>query len=211
MQSLLTGYVRGFNREHRRRGHLFQGRYKAIVCDREGYLLELVRYIHLNPVRAGLVKRPFEWKWSGHGEYLKQENRGLIDCGPVMEEFRTVGRYEAFIREGIGEGYRAEWNPGESTPVLGTEEFVRKVVGKRKSEVSHRPVSKEDLLNEVAKESGLALGALKTRGRSAALVKARRRFIQRAILEQGYKASDVAGFLGFDAFTISRVLKLVRD
>ena len=70
LQSLLTGYVRRFNRIHRHKGHLFQGRYKAILCDRDSYLMELVRYIHLNPVRASLVKRPIEWRWSGHGEYL---------------------------------------------------------------------------------------------------------------------------------------------
>ena len=69
MQSLLTGYVRRFNRAHRHKGHLFQGRYKAIVCDRDNYLMELVRYIHLNPLRAKMVKRPGQWQWSGHGEY----------------------------------------------------------------------------------------------------------------------------------------------
>src|SRR3990170_3468527 len=74
MQSLLTGYVRGFNRTHGRKGHLFQGRYKAIVCERDSYLLELVRYIHLNPVRAGLVRRPGEWKWSGYSEPVPTDN-----------------------------------------------------------------------------------------------------------------------------------------
>jgi len=69
---LLTGYVRRFNCTHRHQGHLFQGRYKAILCDRDSYLLELVRYIHLNLVRAGLVKRHGEWLWSGHGEYMGQ-------------------------------------------------------------------------------------------------------------------------------------------
>src|SRR5207237_1594742 len=73
LQSLLTGYVRRFNKTHRRRGHLFEGRYKAIVCDPDSYLLELVRYIHLNPVRAAMVKRPGECRWSGHREYLGKE------------------------------------------------------------------------------------------------------------------------------------------
>src|SRR5438874_10273073 len=56
LQSLLTGYVRRFNKIYRRQGHLFEGRYKAILCERDSYLLELVRYIHLNPVRAKMVK-----------------------------------------------------------------------------------------------------------------------------------------------------------
>ena len=57
MRRLLTGYGIGFNRKHRRFGHLFQNRYKSIICDLDPYLLELVRYIHLNPFRAGVVKR----------------------------------------------------------------------------------------------------------------------------------------------------------
>lgn len=61
MQALLTGYARRFNRVHRRRGYVFQGRYKVILCERARYLLALVRYIHLNPVRAGLVERPRDW------------------------------------------------------------------------------------------------------------------------------------------------------
>jgi putative transposase len=127
LQSLLTGYARRFNKIHRRRGHLFEGRYKAIVCDRDSYLLELVRYIHLNPVRAKIVKRPGEWQWSGHGEYLGKEKRGLIDSGPVMGQRRTAARYEAFIRDGAKVNYRAEWHPGDGAPFLGPERFVKKI------------------------------------------------------------------------------------
>ena len=71
---------------HCHRGHLFQGRYKAIVCDGESYLLELVRYIHLNPLRAKLARRPGAWRWSGHGEYPRKEPRGLIDPGPEKKQ-----------------------------------------------------------------------------------------------------------------------------
>ena len=103
MQSLLTGYVRRFNRKYRRKGHLFQGRYKAIVCDRDSYLLALVRYIHLNPLRARLVRRPADWQWRGHGEYLGTSKNRLIDAGAVMEEFKTPIRYQAFVRAGVKE------------------------------------------------------------------------------------------------------------
>jgi len=66
MLSLLTRYVKLFNQRYRRVGHLFQGRYKAILCQKDAYLLELVRYLHLNPVRAKLVNSPSEWFWSSH-------------------------------------------------------------------------------------------------------------------------------------------------
>ena len=106
-------YTQRFNRRHGRDGPLFRGRYRAILVDADEYLAAVVRYIHLNPVRAAMVKRPSEWQWSGHGEYLGKEKRGLIDSRPVMGEFRIVARYEAFIREGAKVNYRAEWHPGD--------------------------------------------------------------------------------------------------
>ena len=73
MQCLLFRYTRYFNRRQGEVGHLFQGRYKAIVCDKDAYLLELVRYIHLNPVRAKIVKVPEDYVWTGHLSYLGGE------------------------------------------------------------------------------------------------------------------------------------------
>src|SRR5438445_780871 len=145
MQSLLTGYVRRFNAINQHKGHLFQGRYRAIVCDRDSYLLELVRYIHLNPVRAGLVKRPGDWQWSGHGEYLGRDQRKLIDPGPVMAELRSKARYEAFIREGIKESYRAEWHPGDHAPFLGPERFIKKIAREKAPPPASRRVSLGEL------------------------------------------------------------------
>jgi hypothetical protein len=100
--------------------------------------LELVRYIHLNPVRAKMVKRPAEWRWSGHGDYLGNEKRGLIDSGPVMGELKTAARYEAFIREGAKVNYRGEWRPGDGAPFLGPERFVKKY-RQRNSPAVHLP------------------------------------------------------------------------
>lgn len=70
MQGLQQAYALYFNHKYRLVGHLFQGRYKALLCDRDSYLLELVRYLHLNPVRSMLVKDPSLYPWSSHGAYL---------------------------------------------------------------------------------------------------------------------------------------------
>jgi putative transposase len=86
MQSLLFGYTRYFNRRYGQVGHLFQGRYKAILCDKDPYLLELVRYIHLNPVRAKILKRPEEYVWTGHLSYLGKRGEDLIDEGFVLDQ-----------------------------------------------------------------------------------------------------------------------------
>jgi putative transposase len=207
LQSLLTGYARRFNRIHRHRGHLFQGRYKAIICDRESYLLELVRYIHLNPVRAKIVIRPGDWPWSGHREYLRKDKRGLIDAGPVMEELHTLNRYEAFIRDGIKESYRPEWHPGDSVPFLGSERFVRNMVREKLPPPVSRRVSLENLLKKVAQPVGLEPKSLKRKGRMAKMVEARDHFICTAVLEEGYLASEVADFLGCHPSNVSRALQ----
>jgi putative transposase len=211
MQSLLTAYVHEFNRRHRRRGHLFQGRYKAIACERESYLLELVRYIHLNPVRARLVRRPSEWRWSGHSEYLRREERGLIDSGPVMEEFGTPARYEAFVREGTREGYRAEWHPGDMAPFLGPQGFVKRVAKDSQPHSSGKRTPMEALLKRVTAKTGLSVEVLRRRGRSAAVVQVRDGFMWRAVMEEGYRAAEVAAFLGCDPSNVSRALQKVRQ
>ena len=177
------------------------------MCDRDSYLLELVRYIHLNPVRAKMVKRPGEWPWSGHGEYLGKDKRGLIDPGPVMEEFRTAARYEALIREGVKETYRAEWHPGDHAPFLGSERFVRKMVKEKTAPPASRRVSLGNLLQRVASGARLDPRRLKRKGRTAKMVEARDRFICRAVLEQGYLASELASFLGCHPSNVSRALQ----
>jgi REP element-mobilizing transposase RayT len=206
LQSLLTGYVRRFNQTHRHHGHLFQGRYKAIVCDQDSYLLELVRYIHLNPVRAKMVKRPGDWPWSGHREYLGREKRGLIDAGPVMGELGTVARYEAFVREGVKDTYRAEWHPGDHAPFLGSEWFVRKLV-KEKTPPPSRRMSLGTLLQTVASAARLDPQSLKRKGRTGEMVEARDRFICQAVLEEGYLASELATFLCCHPSNVSRALQ----
>jgi putative transposase len=207
LQSLLTGYVRRFNRIHRHKGHLFQGRYKAILCDRDSYLMELVRYIHLNPVRASLVKRPAEWTWSGHGEYLGKQKGGLIDPGPVMEELGSQARYEQFIREGVKESYRAEWHPGEQAPFLGPAKFVKRMAKEKLPPPASRRIPLGELIKKLATQASIEPKALRRKGRMARIVEARDRFIRAAVFEEGYLASEVASFLACHPSNVSRALQ----
>lgn len=207
MQALLTSYARWFNRAHRRRGHVFQGRYKAVVCDRDSYLLELVRYIHLNPVRAGLVRNPGAWKWSGHNEYMGTARRGLIDPGPVLGELGSPRKYEAFLRDGLKGGYRPEWHPGDAAPFLGNETFVRRMAKPRRLSSLRRPRPMKVLLKEVARRAGLDADTLLHRGRSAPIVEVRDQLIRRAVLEEGHRPVSVAAFLGCHASNVTRALR----
>lgn len=115
MRRLLTGYVVRFNKRHNRHGHLFQNRYKSIVCQEDSYLKELVRYIHLNLMRAGLVKGLEELNrsaWSGHSALMGYRKREWQDTEYVLSYFgEGVGRrrkYLKFVEEGITRGRRPE-------------------------------------------------------------------------------------------------------
>lgn len=120
MSKILTGYAVTFNHRHHRSGHLFQNRYKSILCQAELYLLELVRYIHLNPLRAGIVNTYDElerYPYCGHSRaiagkaepwYAVQQVLGFFGSAP--EEARC--RYSTFVAEGIAAGHRAEFSGG---------------------------------------------------------------------------------------------------
>jgi REP element-mobilizing transposase RayT len=117
MQNLSFRFTRWYNKRQIRTGHLFQGRYKAIVVDADPYLLALVRYIHLNPVRAGLVKNAKEYAWSGHRAYLGIDTLPWLETGWVLGQFakplKTARqRYKDFVEAGKQEGYQGAFHQG---------------------------------------------------------------------------------------------------
>ena len=127
MRRLLTGYAQGFNRRHKRRGHLFQNRYKSIVCEEDPYLLELVRYIHLNPLRASIVKNLGEldrYPWSGHRVLMGREKNDWQERNYVLQQFHrrekdAVRTYWRFMEEGKDLGRRPELVGGGLIQSLG--------------------------------------------------------------------------------------------
>lgn len=120
MLRLLTGYAVTFNLRHNRSGHLFQNRYKSIVCDDEAYLLELVRYIHLNPLRAGVVadlEGLTGYGWCGHRQLLGRRGPELIAEKEVLPLFArskrmAVHRYLEFLAHGVNAGPSAKLSCG---------------------------------------------------------------------------------------------------
>ena len=120
MRRLLTGYAVSFNYRHRRSGHLFQNRYKSILCQADPYLLELVRYIHLNAIRAGLVadmKSLDRYPYSGHSRLTGKFEGGFQDIQTVLSMFAKTlreakRRYKAFVSKGVLAGKRPELTGG---------------------------------------------------------------------------------------------------
>jgi REP element-mobilizing transposase RayT len=120
MRRLLTGYAVSFNRRHKRHGQLFQNRYKSIVCQEDAYLKELVRYIHLNPIRAGIVpgiKELNQYSYCGHSALMGKKQRPWQDVEYVLGYFgKTVGRskksYLNFMEQGLDQGRREDLTGG---------------------------------------------------------------------------------------------------
>ncbi len=116
MRRLLTGYALAYNRRHRRYGHLFQNRYKSIVCEEDTYFRELVRYIHLNPLRVKLVPALSQldrYPWCGHAGILGRGAPQWQDRAYVLSWFGRTERaalraYRAYLRDGIAQGRRPE-------------------------------------------------------------------------------------------------------
>ncbi|MEW6488705.1 MAG: transposase [Thermodesulfobacteriota bacterium] len=120
MRRLMTRHAVRFNRRHHRTGHLFQNRYKSIVVEEEEYFLELVRYVHLNPVRCGVVQRPEEldrFAWSGHAVLLGARSEPWQAVDEVLGRFggrRTQAKraYRDFVMAGWNQGHREEFSGG---------------------------------------------------------------------------------------------------
>ena len=120
MRKQLTWYAQYYNRRHLRNGHLFENRYKSILCDEDNYLLPLIRYIHLNPVRAGIVETMEEldrYPWSGHSVLMGEREYGWMDVKYVLLQFKDSikkarNAYRRFVEEGIGMGRQPQLTGG---------------------------------------------------------------------------------------------------
>ena len=232
MRRLLTGHAITFNLRHQRVGHLFQNRYKSIVCEEEPYLLELVRYIHLNPLRAGIVKdlaQLGDYQWSGHAVLMGNRRLAGQVIAEVLSFFGGNGKdcsgYLEYITAGISQGHRDEFGGGgrrrssmklcysESDDafderILGSGEFVSNILQTTKlREPMHRQMTLAELAALVAEEFGITMEALSSRNRSKQLADARSAVCYLAVRARGLNGEDVAKFLNITRSGVSIAAK----
>jgi putative transposase len=145
MRQLNGVYTQKVNRRHQRVGHVFQGRFKAILVERDSYLLELARYVVLNPVRAGMVKHARQWKWSSYAAMTgKAPCPEWLHTDWLMAQFghskaRQVARYIEFVQEGVGEA--RVWDRLRGQVFLGSDAFVELM--QQKLQAAERHTAKE--------------------------------------------------------------------
>ena len=216
VQNLSFRYTGWINKGRGRVGHLFQGRYRAILVDRDSYLLELTRYIHLNPVRVGIVKDPATYRWSGHRYYIGKEKVPWLTTDWVLSQFgkeagRARARYSEFVVEGIGEGRREEFHKGDHEgQLLGDDNFVSRVLERAEIKIG-RPPSLGAIVAEVCREVGVSEGKLRVPGRGSQAAQARWMVGLLAMDHNSASLTEVARYFGRDVSSISNGVRQLRE
>lgn len=126
MKRLLGLYTVRFNRAHKRSGHLFQGRYKALLVDKDNYFLELSRYIHLNPIKAELAKTPESYRWSSMRYFLRDKAPWFLAKDLTLKSFSSTKEYRSFVLEGLNESLDP-FREAIGGLVVGSEDFLEKI------------------------------------------------------------------------------------
>ncbi len=180
MKVLQQTYTQAHNKEYKRVGHLFQGRYQAMLVEDETYLLALVKYIHMNPVEAGLCTDPLDYRWSSHRHYMRGYGPGRVETGFIKSVMAEYGSREI-------DGY-----------ILLPEKPLRtKIVAPEA--VKRRPLSgsvpPKKLLKAVATVTGIAPVAITGPGKGRSIVRARRLFAYCAAYLGGHSMTEIATYL----------------
>lgn len=210
MHHLNATFCQAHHKRHDTVGHLFQGRFKAIVVDRESYLLKLARYVVLNPVRAGLVARPEEWPWSSYRATAglpASEESGFLTTSWLLGQFspdETTARqrYLDFVSSGIGQD--SPWPQLQSQLFLGKEAFIDRVKDAIPEKMSVKEIPKlQRYANRPQLKDIFADLLMKKK-----MVKQKRdEAIVASYITYGYEQKEVANFLGIHYTTVSHVIK----
>lgn len=240
MRRLMTGHAVTFNRRHKRQGHLFQNRYKSFVVEEETYFLELVRYIHLNPVRAGIVRKLEElerYQYTGHSVILGKLEFAAQDVESVLTRFSkrrrsAIAGYRDFVAAGYDQGSREELRGGglirsmggisallSQSPedrqasderILGSGEFVESVLRESYVLSNKSTTTIDDVLKEVSARSGISIEQILGASRSRSVSHARRQFFQQAHEEAGATITMLGRLTGRSHVAVKLAINLAK-
>lgn len=237
MRRLLTGYAMYFNQKYKRTGHLFQNRYKSYVVEEDGYLLELIRYIHLNPVRAGIIQdldKLAIYPNTGHSTLMGRINHSFMDATKVLFHFSDQSmtarrRLVEFMQDGLAIGPRsdlaggglkrslARLDPGQKKErqayderILGNGLFVETILKEldRKQDDGQKRVSLENLLAQVACQYNLTMPELCSGSRRLPIPEARTVVVYVATKQFGTKPRELSEILNVGVTTIYEQVRM---
>ena len=199
MRQLNGVYTQNLNRRHGRVGHVFQGRFKAILVQKSAYLLELSRYVVLNPVRAGMVADAGDWPWSSYGAVVGTTKApDWLDTDWLLSQFGerrrpAVQAYVRFVRSGVGQA--GPWEQLRHQVFLGDEAFVERF----------RDMKHPEQLREVPKSQRRAMA--KSLGEYRSGYPDRNEAMARAYGSGSYSMKEIGDFFGVHYMTVSRAVR----
>lgn len=219
LQVIQQRYAQYFNRKYRRVGHLYQGRYRAIVCERDRYLVALVRYLHLNPVRAGLVRDPAAYPWTSHRTYLgRAASPVAVTTTPILGTFsgdiiRARKAYARFVAEAVGTGHAQEFYAVQEQQILGSEQFAEQVSLPRGGfgrKARQRELELEELLERVSRVTQVPPALITGRKRTPDVYRARALLCYAAVTLAHVSIGRVASAIGRDPSNVTRAIAWVE-
>jgi len=211
MRDIAAGYAREFQKNLKTTGHLFERRYHSVIVDTDRYLFAVLRYIHLNPVAAGIVASPFDYRWSSHLAYLgfKFDPWVTVDFALRMfadTEERARLRYVEFIAEQLARPEIPLDEPrGEGKQFLGDDDFIARMTNTPARTSGRRDL--ESIIEDVCREFSIDRAALATRSRHQSVAKIRALIVERAITRGSATLAEIARKLECDRKTLREALK----
>ena len=205
MRQLNGIYTQRFNKHHGRVGHLFQGRFKAILLQKDSHLLEACRYVVLNPVRAKIVQRPEEWVWSSYGATTgRKKLHPCLLTDWILSKVGTEKKvaedsYRKFVRDGIGA--ESIWNSVRAQSVFGGDDFIESLDDYMRGRKQIPEIAKtQRFINKPPLREIFKLEVLRDKRK-------RNKSIGEAVFEHGYTQRDVADHLRIHFTSVSRILR----
>ena len=209
MQNLTLRYVTYINRKHGRTGHLFQGRFKSLLIEDIGYLKELIRYIHLNPVRAGIVNKPDEYPWNSHCAYLTPSEFPWVSAKQILnlfshDETEGLNRYTQFIHNAIGVEYEIDLQFEHSHGVIG-EDTSMSEIPRNVFESQKRQLSLTELVEAICEKYKISSYTLCSMGKNPQVSHARSMLALLVKESKGISITELGNYLHRDASGISKL------
>jgi putative transposase len=236
MQGIQQSYTLYFHNKYKTVGHLFQGRYKAILIQREVYLQELVRYIHLNPFKASLVENPDDYSWSSHQVYIGKINQSFVRDDLIFQMFssditKAQELYQQLIVDGMNKSYLRKFHAHAYTDTcfLGSSEFIEECKRKAKENIdseaekdeknlkllydqmSVKKMSLDTLVKAVSEATGIPIECILGRSKAAKISYVRSLFVYVATRYAGISNKSLALFLAREDSSISNMIRRFEE
>lgn len=228
MQGIQQSFAQYVHKKKGSVGHVFQGPYRAVIYNKEEFILTLVRYIHRNPVEACLVERSEQYPWCSHSDYLKLTHCSFLNKKSVLElissdEAKAIKMFNELVLKGQQSLEEFNFDDVKDRQIIGNKKFVKKIQDKIKNNLDIPEVDlKEDLfllrkktlseiLKIVSKQTKVSADSLLSESRIRTITETRRIFAFISAKYTGYGPVEISKYLKLDASSISRMIYKIED